>query len=225
MMIPALIFSQSVIDWTKTVKLPANPTLLENEYEDIQPGLAGSYVGVIDGMLFIAGGANFPDAPPWEEGEKVYWDHIYMQDLEKGGEIKVADHLLPVRTGYGVSVEDEGRLLLIGGENEDGIVNGVWALIWNRNEGRIKIDTLASLPSGVRAIAGEMIGASLYIHGIREGENVFLRREEKSGVWSFLPPCPGPARDLPAAAVQSNGYRENFYLMSGRSSGADGKIE
>jgi len=224
-MIPGTSFSQSVIDWTKTVKLPGNPTLLDEGYEDVQPGLAGTYAGVIDGMLIIAGGANFPDAPPWEQGEKVYWDHIYVQDLQEGEEIKAADELLPVRIGYGVSVVEDGRLLLIGGENENGIVEDVWALTWNRDEEKVRTDTRASLPSGVKAIAGEKIGSALYIHGIREGENVFLRREDKSGGWSFLPPCPGPARDLPVAAVQSNGYRENFYLMSGRSSGADGKIE
>ena len=35
-----------------------------------QHGFAGAFTGVSKGHLLVAGGANFPDAPPWENGKK-----------------------------------------------------------------------------------------------------------------------------------------------------------
>ena len=34
-------------------------------------GFGGPYAGVSGGALLVAGGANFPDATPWENGAKV----------------------------------------------------------------------------------------------------------------------------------------------------------
>ena len=48
-----------------------------------QPGLAGAFSGLSNDVLIIAGGANFPDNPPWEGGKKVWNDQIYV--LSKQG--------------------------------------------------------------------------------------------------------------------------------------------
>jgi hypothetical protein len=37
-------------------------------------GYAGSFAGVSDGVLLVAGGANFQDRRPWEGGTKVWYD-------------------------------------------------------------------------------------------------------------------------------------------------------
>ena len=42
-----------------------------------QHGLAGMFAGVSHGVLIAAGGANFPDAPPWQNGTKVWHDTIF----------------------------------------------------------------------------------------------------------------------------------------------------
>ena len=34
------------------------------------PGLAGAYAGVSNGVLLIAGGANFPETAPWRGGKE-----------------------------------------------------------------------------------------------------------------------------------------------------------
>lgn len=223
-MISGFAFSQPVIEWAVEGELPPNPPSADRMSGEQHPGLAGTYAGVIDGILIVAGGANFPESPPWEGGKKVYWDHIYVQDLNRKEGMKVAGQRLPESMGYGVSVTDGDRLILAGGENEDGIVTGVWELTWDREKEMIYIDSLPPLPENVKAIAGGKMGDAVYIHGIRDGENVLLRRKT-DGSWTFLKGCPGPARDLPAAAVQSDGYGERFYLFSGRTTGADGKIE
>ncbi|HET8737433.1 MAG TPA: hypothetical protein VFM69_12620, partial [Pricia sp.] len=50
------------------------PDLPPNKGQKVQPGLAGTYAGVDDGVLILAGGANFPDKLPWEGGKKIYYD-------------------------------------------------------------------------------------------------------------------------------------------------------
>jgi hypothetical protein len=49
------------------------------------PGLAGAFAGVSNGVLIIAGGANFPDAAPWKGGKKVWWDKIQVLEKNRGG--------------------------------------------------------------------------------------------------------------------------------------------
>jgi solute:Na+ symporter, SSS family len=46
------------------------PELPPNSGFNTQPGLAGPYTGMDDGVLIVAGGANFPDKLPWEGGQK-----------------------------------------------------------------------------------------------------------------------------------------------------------
>src|SRR5262245_15169524 len=40
-------------------------------------GFAAPFAGVSGGALIVAGGANFPDAMPWEGGQKVWYDAVY----------------------------------------------------------------------------------------------------------------------------------------------------
>jgi hypothetical protein len=42
------------------------PDLPAADEGSAQIGLAGGFAGVHHGVMIFAGGANFPDAPPWE---------------------------------------------------------------------------------------------------------------------------------------------------------------
>src|SRR5688500_13025659 len=44
-------------------------------------GVAGPYAGAAGGALLVAGGANFPIRMPWEGGEKVWRNQVWI--LEK----------------------------------------------------------------------------------------------------------------------------------------------
>ena len=48
-------------------------------------GFAGVFSGVVsegeEDFLVVAGGANFPDGRPWEDGKKIYYDGIYILPL------------------------------------------------------------------------------------------------------------------------------------------------
>jgi len=58
-------------EWHKVAELPSPAGATQ------QPGLAGAFAGIHNGVLIVAGGANFPDAPPWEGGLKVFHDEIW----------------------------------------------------------------------------------------------------------------------------------------------------
>ena len=65
-------------------------------------GFAGAYAGVSNGALLVAGGANFPDGPPWEGHGKRWHGRIFV--LERPDrEWQQASEPLPRPLGYGVS--------------------------------------------------------------------------------------------------------------------------
>src|SRR5882757_3411180 len=48
-------------------------------------GFAGSYAGVSNGVLLVAGGANFPgDKRPWTQGVKTWYDNIFVLEQKDG---------------------------------------------------------------------------------------------------------------------------------------------
>ena len=62
------------------------PDLPPNSSYSTQPGLAGPYTGIDDGVLIVAGGANFPDKLPWKGGPKTYYTEIFILKTNTTGE-------------------------------------------------------------------------------------------------------------------------------------------
>ncbi|MDP4581062.1 MAG: hypothetical protein NWT07_10200, partial [Saprospiraceae bacterium] len=91
------------------------PNLPPNSGYLVQPGLAGSYTGIDDDVLIVAGGANFPDKLPWEGGEKVFYDEIFILRTNSTGDYswEKADEKIPFTAGYGGAVETPNGLLLL----------------------------------------------------------------------------------------------------------------
>lgn len=81
------------------------------------PGVAAPFAGVSGGALLVAGGANFPEAPPWSGGKKVWHDTVLVLDTPTGS-WKIAGKL-PRPLGYGVSVTHDGAVICIGGSDAD----------------------------------------------------------------------------------------------------------
>src|SRR5690606_27940299 len=76
-------------------------------------GFAGSFAGVSNNALIVAGGANFPDGgAPWTGSKKVWHDKVFALDNPKGDWKEVGK--LPSPLGYGVSITCEDGLILIG---------------------------------------------------------------------------------------------------------------
>lgn len=188
-------------------------------------GVAGAFAGVSGGALIVAGGANFPDAPPWEGGKKVWHDTIWA--LEKpDGEWKQAGKL-PKPNGYGVSATHQLGFILVGGGDADQNNTDVWSLSYK--DGEVNWSPLPSMPSPLANSCGILAGGGLYVAGGIESPTsttasasfrmlAFLADLVR---WETLPTWPGPARQLAIAGA----HDRTFYLVGGTSleAGRDGK--
>ena len=76
-----------------------------------RPGVAAVMAGVNGGALIAAGGANFPDLPPWEGGVKKTYDEIFV--LPAGAIAWQAAGRLPEPRAYAAMVSvPEGELAI-----------------------------------------------------------------------------------------------------------------
>jgi Uncharacterized protein conserved in bacteria len=204
---------RDVLHWQK---LPALPDAL---------GFAGSYAGVIDDALFVAGGANFPDGPPWSGGAKIWHDRVFLLENPDGHWQPAGQ--LPKPSGYGVSLTLPEGVLLIGGGDAHANFADVW--LARRSANTLRFDPLPSLPRPLAQHAGARLGRTVYIAGgldhpdARTAQPVFfaLDLDRIADGWRELEPWPGPERILATAATQDGA----FFLFGGARlvPGPDGK--
>jgi cyclically-permuted mutarotase family protein len=200
----------------------------ENIPNDI--GLNGSFIGVHNNALIIAGGANFPETPVWEGGKKHWHGSIYV--LEKdGNSSKWHQHenqKLTKAMAYGVSINTPNGVLCIGGDDEDEVFNDVFLLKWNATSKKIEIENLPPMPIALSSMGGSLIGDTVYLVGGKEssGGNAttnFLSFNLKATLsreiytWEQLPNFPGEPRMQPVVIGQSNGHQDCLYVFSGMS--------
>lgn len=183
-------------------------------------GFAGSFAGVSDGSLIVAGGTHFIDKMPWEGGTKLWYDTVHELKAPDG-EWKVIGKL-PKPNGYGVSLTTPNGLVIIGGGNATTHFREV---VWlTRNSG-------PNLPEPCAFMAGCTHDDVIYIAGGIEtptstsAMNTFwkLDLKKENGRWEELPPCPGKPRILACMAAADGAV----HLFSGAAlhAGKDGKAE
>ncbi|MCH5720073.1 galactose oxidase [Niabella hibiscisoli] len=183
-------------------------------------GFAGSFGGVSNDHLIIAGGSQFPEGTrPWSGGVKSWNDKILA--LEKNGKDWKEIGKLPRPMGYGVSLNWKDGFLLIGGANQTQHFQNVYFLTYQNEQ--LLIDTLASLPGPLANSCGAIINNTVYIAGglsspaASSAEHIFwaldLSQPKEKQSWKTLSSWPGEARML-GVAGQING---EFYLLSGTS--------
>ncbi len=179
-------------------------------------GFAGSFVGLSNNALIIAGGANFPDGGmPWDGAKKRWSSAIFALDRPRGEWRKVGS--LPYSLGYGGSVTWNNHLIIIGGSNEDGHLSKVSSL--NYEKGKIRIEELPALPFSIGNTAAVLCGDVVYVAGgtrnpnSETAEKNFWAMDLSSADrrWKVLPAWPGPSRMLNILG-SDNG---SIYLFSG----------
>lgn len=194
-------------------------------------GIAGPIAGTDGSSLLVAGGANFPDAPPWQGGKKVWHDRVYVLTEPDGQWLDAGKLTHPI--GYGVCISIPDGLSIgpgvacFGGSDADRHYAEGWLLRW-RDE-RLEQTALPPLPQPCAQGCGALLGHTIYIAGGIEASDATvamhqfwaLDLDKQPLVWNELEAWPGPARMLSVAAVQDGA----FYLCSGvgLSSVADGK--
>lgn len=178
-------------------------------------GFAGMYAGVSNGAVIVAGGANFPDGRPWEGGQKVWYDRIFVLE-EPNGQWQVAQQTLPQPMAYGVSASFENEVIIAGGSDAEQHFRDVFSLEWR--DSKIVITRLPDLPEPRANMAGAVVDGVLYLAG--GTANPSATRAERSfwalpltgePAWQIAPSWPGPERTQPVAAA----HKGQFYLFSG----------
>lgn len=107
-------------------------------------GFGGPFVGFVGETMVVAGGANFPDGPPWDGGQKVWWSSIYVATGEQGFSPWTSQDL-PDQRAYGATVSLAESILLIGGSSAEEVHDQIWELRLDR-DGAITVQPSALSP-------------------------------------------------------------------------------
>lgn len=215
------------MSWDIITELPGN-------VNNSSLGFAGSFAGISNEVMLIAGGANFPNGMPWDGGEKYYSDQIFV--LEKKGDKFLWNpktFMLPRGLAYGSSISIPEGVLCIGGRDATQIYADVFLLKWDVNNENVITEKLPSLPIPLAHLSASIIENTVYVAG-GESEGVttnhFLsldlnRIDTKVPEWVKLPSLPGISRGFSVLQSQSNGTEHGLYLFSGRSYDTKGYAE
>ena len=196
-------------------ELPALPNTI---------GLGGPFAGVHNDALIVAGGANFPDAPPWDYGQKIWYDDIYV--LEPGASEWRTGWNLKRPLAYGASVSTNEGLVMIGGSDAEQVYADVRLLRWNSDDKTVEQDTLPPLPVPSCYHGAALIGDVIYVAAGRRTTDptaltkafwaMDMSEPAEARAWEALDPWPGDARIKAVVAAQSGGSDQRYvYLFSG----------
>ena len=212
-------------------------------------GLGGPIVGVHEGTLIVAGGANFPDDPPWSvrgrpPGTKAWHTAIYA--LQRGGPIDDSDPfvwremgLLPHPLAYAATISTAEGVYVLGGETfgttpdpdshqaeTNFAVDEVLLLRWNPSSESIEVvrDALPPLPYPCRYHAAAAIGRRIYV-AASHGHSRDSRVLDSKSLWSIDLEQSAESRRWASHPVWPGAAREKMALVSQRtaSSGIAGK--
>ena len=191
------------------------------------PGVSACYGGVIDDLLLIAGGCNFPDLPLTEGGKKRYYKGIYAANRTADSVLawrKVGE--LPVAAAYGTTMPIPGGLVFAGGMNEAGSLSSVYRLTLSDDKQSVILDTLPSLPFNMDNMGGVTVGDQLFVIGGnvngKPSHSLYSMAVNRlNETWTQEPSFPGDARVQPACAAQfSEGG--SIYMWGGFAPSVDG---
>ncbi len=182
-------------------------------------GLAGTFAGVHNNVLLVAGGTAFPGGKPWENGAKHFSDAVLVYERTVNGvNLLNASSKLPVPLGEGASVSLSQGVLSIGGQSPDGLSSKVFLLSWNGTS--VDISEYPELPVAVKSPAAAAIGNTVYVIG-GENENgatnqfLALDISRLSDGWKTLPDFPLPVSGASAVA-QMDGEEISLHVFGGR---------
>ncbi|MGK0202172.1 MAG: SSS family solute:Na+ symporter [Planctomycetota bacterium] len=214
------VFAQDRLVWQD---LPALPDT---------PGYGGPFVGSHQSRLILAGGANFPEAAPWEGGQKVWYDHVLV--LDPGATEWRDAGKLSAPLAYGAAISTDYGVALLGGSDAERHYATCQLLIIDQKTLRARFEGLPPLPTPTAFPAAAANGTTIYVAAGSDGSDATamthafwsLDLAADTRVWKVLPAWPGPARHKAVGFMQSNGVNDCFYLFSGEipQRAADGKL-
>ncbi|MGC6564059.1 MAG: sodium:solute symporter family transporter, partial [Akkermansiaceae bacterium] len=185
-------------------------------------GFAGVFAGVVseedEDYLVVAGGANFPDKRPWEEGQKVYYRDVFVLPLKEEGVWEKSAQSLPDQMAYGMSVDlDDGRCVFLGGKNDRLHSDGVWMV--SMDGGVLRFEEANNLPVPMAEGVSALVGDNVLVGGGTDGSlchRMMYRwrlSENEAPVWEPV----GWPEEARGRMYAVGGVQESrFYLFGGR---------
>jgi len=189
-------------------------------------GVAGPFVGVTQGALIVAGGANFP-RPVWEQ-EKAWHDQVHV--LTRTDSQLAWHHAgkLDRPIAYGATVSTPDGVVCMGGNDADTTFDSVFLLQWDIATKRIRTTPFPSLPQPCAYGAATLVGDIIYLAGGQSGlglESAMTnfwsldlgqRRDSATFRWQERTPWPGTSRAFNLTVHQRRGDVDRIYVISGR---------
>src|SRR5690606_28739953 len=198
----------------KFTPLSSLPAAVEGENS---LGYAGMMGGVHDGAVIAGGGANFPAGLPWEGGAKEWYSTIYLMENDTW---RLSSVSLPLPLAYGASVSTDDGVLILGGDNRDGVSNKVFLLRYDRSKSDLDLVNYPDLPEPLAYTAAVISDGFVYVAGGMNTEtstNSFYRLDLKEKkTWEKLADFPGEPRAVHSMAVQETSNSRNIFLIGGR---------
>ncbi|SHJ07469.1 cyclically-permuted mutarotase family protein [Arenibacter nanhaiticus] len=194
----------------------------------VEKGLNGCFSGIHNGLMIIAGGANFPDKDLWEGGKKVWYDTIYALQSDDNGYhwVQKIAVKLPRPIGYGVSVSTDNGIICIGGDNGKEVFREVFRLSWDSEQKNIVVAEMPELPVPLCNMSSCVISNVVYVVGGQQeiggnaSNTIFaldLSVDATKQQWESLGQFPGVGRTQAVVVGQNNGTYDCLYVMSGAS--------
>jgi solute:Na+ symporter, SSS family len=189
--------------------------------ERISEGLAGSFAGVHNNVLIVAGGSNFAGLKPWEGGSRIIYDKILVAEIVNGNLSLFDDRefLLNEPVAHGAAVSLPSGVICTGGQTPGGLTGRTFILSWQGSD--LVKNELPSLPFALRDHSAAAVGNIVYVAG-GETENGVSRRfmsldmNDREKGWTLLPDMPVGLSGLSLVA-QTDGEEPALFVIGGRS--------
>lgn len=178
-------------------------------------GYAGPVTGIQDNLLFIGGGANFPDGMPWAGGKKQYYSLAYVTSIDTKSP-SFREFSLPYKVAYSATCSTPAGIVCAGGETDTGPLNLV--LLIQFNKGAPVFSFLPSLPLALTNAAATVIENDIYIAGGETRTAVSSRffkldlNDTLKG-WQSLPDVPASVSHAVLVSIAEKG---KIFLAGGR---------
>lgn len=210
-------------------------------------GVAGPVTGLLQNHLIVAGGANFPNGMPWKGGSKMYHDKIFIyQRIHKEEnqqhisypikdghsetqfplELIAQDQQLPEPIAYAAICNTEKGLLVIGGENANGISDKTRLLQWEPANKKIVYKSYPALPIPITNAGAVCVNNRIYLIGGETATTTsdviyVLEIENLTKGWQQLGTMPKPLSHMVLTNITKD-ENSSLYVMGGRQKQASG---
>jgi cyclically-permuted mutarotase family protein len=212
--------------WSPNFQLPPLEGAAAN------PGVARPFFGEHNGMVLLAGGANFCDRPLAEGGRKRYRAEIY--GLPVGSNTWRVVGTLPEPCAEGVSVNTSCGVVCVGGcEGPFGekLSAHAFLITWDAARGKVTFTALPDFPYPVKMAAVAARDDRVYVVGGWRPDaaasdvwrlDLQAWAKDKKTVWQPLPPLP-VRREQPVAAIQNTAQKKTaLFVIGGMAAHEDG---